>query len=188
MRRKQSFEWTHLFPEYRCFHHRPAIELYYACYRNVRKSDDVTARAFLAWQFSLWPNVPFRVPFLFLFASIAANDKKIDWKFNKYNYLPLNLKIETVVLFSVFFVQLFRSLTEMYLLAFDRINRLDVFFSSCISGSWRFNCSKHSLRCARRFFSNLLCTSRVPALWMDALRCVPLISCNFTIYGGSLTI
>lgn len=104
MRRKQSFGWTHLFPEYRCFHHRPAIELYYACYRNVRKSDDVTARAFLAWQFSLWPNVPFRVPFLFLFASIAANDKKIDWKFNKYNYLPLNLKIETVVLFSVFFL------------------------------------------------------------------------------------
>lgn len=65
--------------------------------------------------------------------------------------------------------------TVMYLLAFDRINKLDVFFSSCICGSWRFNCSKHSLRCARLFFSSLLWTSRVPALWMEALRCVPLI-------------
>ena len=65
--------------------------------------------------------------------------------------------------------------TVMYLLAFDRINKFDVFFSSCICGNWRFNCSKHSLRCARLFFSNLLWTSRVPALWMEALRCVPLI-------------
>lgn len=66
--------------------------------------------------------------------------------------------------------------TVMCLPAFDKINRLDVFFSSCICGSCRFNCSKHSFKCARRFFSNLLCTSRVPALRMDALRCVPLFS------------
>lgn len=58
----------------------------------------------------------------------------------------------------------YRRLTEMNLLAFDRICRLDVFFASFISGSCFFNVSKHSFKWARRFFSSLLCTSRVPAL------------------------
>lgn len=91
---------------------------------------------------------------------------------------------EQCITFSVYRLEKIKSLkftrTKMYLLAFDRINKLDVFFSSCICGSWRFNCSKHSLRCARLFFSSLLWTSRVPALWMEALRCVPLIHVNFT--------
>ena len=44
-----------------------------------------------------------------------------------------------------------------------RIPRLDSFLSS-IAGSCLRRNSKHSLKWARRFFSNLLCTSLVPAL------------------------
>jgi hypothetical protein len=51
--------------------------------------------------------------------------------------------------------------------ALCRILRLEDFFSSCEAGNWRFKSSKHSFKCARRFFSNLLCTSRVPALQQD---------------------
>lgn len=63
----------YLFPECRCFLHRPAIEwLYYACYRNGWTFDDAEISTFLAWQFSLWPNAPSHARFPFLFASIAV--------------------------------------------------------------------------------------------------------------------
>jgi hypothetical protein len=51
--------------------------------------------------------------------------------------------------------------------ALCRILRLEDFFSSWEAGNCRFKSSKHSFRCARRFFSSLLCTSRVPALQQD---------------------
>lgn len=56
-------------------------------------------------------------------------------------------------------------ITWMCLHAFLKMDKFDVFFSSCICGNWCFNCSKHSFRWARRFFSNLLWTSLVPALF-----------------------
>lgn len=52
----------------------------------------------------------------------------------------------------------------MYRRALCRILRLEDFFSSWETGNCRFKSSKHSFRCARRFFSSLLWTSRVPAL------------------------
>lgn len=53
----------------------------------------------------------------------------------------------------------------MYLIAEWRTVRLDGFLSSCPQGgNCLRNSSKHSLRCARRFFSSLLWTSLVPAL------------------------
>ena len=42
--------------------------------------------------------------------------------------------------------------------------KFEGFFSSWMAGTWPFSNSKHSFRCARRFFSNLLWTSRVPVL------------------------
>ena len=54
--------------------------------------------------------------------------------------------------------------TWMYRRALCRILRLEDFFSSWETGNCRFKSSKHSFRCARRFFSSLLWTSRVPAL------------------------
>lgn len=52
--------------------------------------------------------------------------------------------------------------TWMCRMAACRIDRLEVFFSSGWSVSCFLSCSKHSFRCARRFFSSLLWTSRVP--------------------------
>lgn len=51
--------------------------------------------------------------------------------------------------------------TWMYLRELRNIAKLEIFLSSN-DGSWPFSISKHSFRCARRFFSSLLWTSRVP--------------------------
>jgi len=59
--------------------------------------------------------------------------------------------------------------TWMYRSALCRILRLEDFFSSWETGNCRFKSSKHSFRCARRFFSSLLWTSRVPALKQDSI-------------------
>lgn len=68
-----EFGEIYLFPECRCFLHRPAIELYYAIYPCAWKIVVATAQVSLAWQSFLWPNVPFHVHTPFLFASIAIN-------------------------------------------------------------------------------------------------------------------
>jgi hypothetical protein len=57
----------------------------------------------------------------------------------------------------------------MYRRALCRILRLEDFFSSWETGNCRFKSSKHSFRCARRFFSSLLWTSRVPALKQNSI-------------------
>lgn len=54
------------------------------------------------------------------------------------------------------------TLTCIYRKAECSMLRFELFFSSCCGGSCFLSSSKHSLRCARRFFSSLLCTSRVP--------------------------
>ena len=64
--------------------------------------------------------------------------------------------------------------TWMYRRALCRILRLEDFFSSWEAGNCRFKSSKHSFRCARRFFSSLLWTSRVPALKQDSIITVTL--------------
>lgn len=51
-----------------------------------------------------------------------------------------------------------------------RIDRLEVFFSSCTLGSCFFSWSKHTRNWARLFFSSLLCTSLVPARIRVGLR------------------
>lgn len=57
-------------------------------------------------------------------------------------------------------------------IAAPKMDKFDVFFSSGVIGSCFLSASKHSLRCALRFFSSLLCTSLVPALTVDGLLSV----------------
>lgn len=59
--------------------------------------------------------------------------------------------------------------TWICLIAAPKIDKFDVFFSSAVIGSCRLSDSKHSFKCARRFFSSLLWTSRVPARTVDGL-------------------
>lgn len=69
------------------------------------------------------------------------------------------------------------------------IDKFEVFFSSCTFGSCFFRCSKQVRSCARRFFSSLLCTSRVPdrtpdgLLWLPPLEDAPLSSHHATELG-----
>lgn len=60
-------------------------------------------------------------------------------------------------------------ITWICLIAAPKIDKFDVFFSSAVTGNCLLSDSKHSFKWARRFFSNLLCTSRVPARTVDGL-------------------
>lgn len=67
----------------------------------------------------------------------------------------------------------------MWRIAAPNIDKFDVFFSSGVIGSCFLSDSKHSFRCARRFFSSLLWTSLVPALTVDGLLSVLLQNLKF---------
>lgn len=54
------------------------------------------------------------------------------------------------------------------------IAKLEILRSSNV-GSWLLSNSKHSFRCARLFFSNLLCTSRVPEFLLLTLPLLLLV-------------
>lgn len=79
--------------------------------------------------------------------------------------------------------RVYRVLTWIYLMAEARMDRLDVFLSSGVAGSCRLRSSKHSFRCARRFFSSLLWTSLVPARGADPLP-LPLLLPLLPTDGG----
>lgn len=81
------------------------------------------------------------------YRAMSCDNDKIEWK--------NGIRYKSCILHNGL------KLACMYLFAAWRIERFEDFFSSC-DGSCLFRSSKHSFRCALRFFSSLLCTSLVP--------------------------